>query len=545
MKNEDFLDDLFKKARKAPDFVPPGEILETSLKNVRQHPLKTVAAKLIIGLTALAALLLISTRLLNNDHSKPVGDTVQTHDSGKSLQTPEDLMVSTMEKKNTHSVDSFQSENTFNSSTWRTSVNEQRSSMYRPQVTIPLTGDIKKLMLMQQAPSQEFTINCSRDTILTAASGTKFHIESQTFKNPSGKTVTGPASLQVKECYDHFSFARENLSTADDSGSLLETGGMYYINALQGADTLSIRPGYEVGITPNYEVPERMDLYYGQRDSNEHIAWEKDPLGKTECPVFISTGGKYSRIMNHYFSKNYKLDKATMLGLRDTQWTSHFTSDMRKVLGHTNCDLKPGLVKNACEKFTQLSHEMALSDTFNVISRFTEFTFQCMGRNRAAFYALKPLLDSVRTYIPESDYRNVQIPLFFAINTGWLNLDCPPTLNIRYKKRHITPKQDVTIHIPEGMRVNGTLYLPEQNSVARSVNNESGRLTFRSIPKGQKAILLVTSLIDEQFYVFRKEMDTEDMMPVQVKFDKIQELEAYLAWLRNALTAEGMASATK
>jgi hypothetical protein len=564
MKNEDFLDELFEKARNEKDFIPPGDVLDKGMKPGKSSGmdiLKRNLGKIVVGTVALLALLGVGIQtILKDKASKEQVELTSNGDDNSSAYNSNDklpndsssLSSSGSTSGNSHSdsisgnidnTSEITRDHSFTGTDPTGNVNDPgktKNFSDNPYKNTPpsIRGDIDKLLLMQQTPMQEYEINCSLDTILVARQGSKFHIESFCFRNNNGRVISGNVRVQIKECYSPNSFVRENLSTYSDSGELLETGGMYYLNVIQGLDTLSIRKGFEVGITPNYNVPERMNLYYGQRDIVNTMQWEPDPLGKTEAPLFVSIGGKYGRVMNSYFHKNYKLHKADMIALKDTHWTSHFTSDQRKVLGSTNCGLYDGLLVNACEEFTNISYKMALSDTFNVNSRLTSFNFECMNKNKYAYYHQTMNYDTFRRYDPESDYRYVDIPLFFSINTGWLNLDCVPMISLKFRKAGVKPKHDVVINIPAGMRVNANLYLPQQGSMARSVNPESGKLIFKSIPGEQTGILILNSFLNDTFYVFRKEINTDNFAGIKVKFEHILDLDEYLSWLEKAASTK-------
>jgi hypothetical protein len=552
MKNEDFLDELFEKARNEKDFMPPGEILLKGLEGSTPSALdllKKNLGKILIGVVALAALLTVTFQSISNDSSADKQEKVAINSQTDRSEKDKNMDLTADELSLARNADSLRrlamgqdmqdSMSSVKQEPDKKDHQDQRTfALVGKKKDVSLSGDINKLMRLQQLPVQEYEIDCQKDTILVAEEGTKFHIESYTFRNNRNQVPTGTVTLQIKECYTPYTFARENLSTCADSNILLETAGMFYMNVMQDKDTLAIRKGFEIGITPKYEVPERMDLYYGQRDSLQNIGWQVDPLGKKEAPLFISVSGKYARIMNSYFHKNYKLDKATMMALLEKQWNTHFTSDQRKIMGSTNCSMSEGASKEACEEFGRIAQEMALSDTFNVNSRVTSFDFVCLSKNKYAYFQNTLSYDTFRNYVPASDYRNVEIPLFFSVNTGWLNMDCPPTVHFKYRKFKTVPKNDVVIKIPEGMRVNATLFLNEQNSLARSFNTENGTVVFRDIPKDQKGILIITSLINDIFHVYRKEIDTDDFKGTVVTFEKIMELDDYLAWLKNATSTE-------
>lgn len=544
MTEKDQLDDLFEKARNENNKFNPEDPLSNAISQ-NKHPF-SLWKKLAIG--AVAAIILIVAYIgLDSDSKKDefsVNQSSNANDSNaRSAQSLQDSSKSASNPIGDESEFDFDDPNTIN--TQKTYVENQTAELESDQQSLPdnskdtknkfeevvLKGDIEKLLDLQKTVALKHIIYPDKDTILVTESGTKYYFESHSFLDKNGQVTLKPVLLEIKECYDLNSIIRENLSTNND-GTLLETAGMFHINAMQGNDTCKIRKGYEFGISPNKEIPERMDLYYGDRNSTEDINWKVDPLGKKQIPIIIVTGGKYRKITDNYFYKNYRLDKPTMLNLIDTSWTCHFTTDNRKVIGLRSCRGEEGALLTACENFNdQMVYELAKMDIFNPNSRMTEFTFSCYSKNKYAYAMMKGNIDSVVTYTPPSKYNYLEVPLFFSINTGWLNLDCVPSINLKWKKRGLKPMNDVTITIPPDMKVNAFLYLNEQNSIARTVNTENGKVTFKDIPSGQNAKLIITSFIDDVFYVYSSDIVTDEAEGTRVKFSYIYDIDEYLKWI--------------
>lgn len=400
-----------------------------------------------------------------------------------------------------------------------------------------LKGDLQKLYALTSKPSEYHTINCDKDTVLIASEGSRFFIESNSFSDSSGKIITGKITFEVKECYSTSDFLREGLSTATKDGEMyLETGGMFYMQASKNNSKLALREGYEIGFTPNYETPDRMNLYYGERDTQNNIAWELDKVGKIPSPVLIAMRGRYGGVLNPWFYKNYRLQKETMLALYDTTWLTHFTSYFGKIYGNRSCSDQTGAFLVACESFNrQIAPQLVTLPEIKPVSFMSEFTFRGMSKNQYAFAHDKGFIDSFKNYLAPAFTRYVDVPQFFPRTLGWCNIDCVPRDMLKqWNDYQALPKSKLTFSIPNKLQVKAYLYMPAYRSVATSVNT-SGDLVFENIPDNHEAYLVITSLKDDVFYMYKKEFNTNSYKEITLELEQTDDAETYLAWLQNAL----------
>ncbi|MDW7690593.1 hypothetical protein R9C00_22460 [Flammeovirgaceae bacterium SG7u.111] len=94
-------------------------------------------------------------------------------------------------------------------------------------------GDTKFEHLLDglKKEAQSFSIDSNADTVLELTSGTKITIPSGAFTNSSGTTINGEVAVSFNEFISISDMILEGLSTVDTEGRLLESGGMFNLNA--------------------------------------------------------------------------------------------------------------------------------------------------------------------------------------------------------------------------------------------------------------------------------------------------------------------------
>lgn len=541
MKEQDFLDELFDKARNEKHRFEPNTFLENAVdpKPGNQIPFKKFLYAAAAGLILILSIIGINSIGNTDQEAKQV---LLAKDTIKEIINRTDTIIdlnpnqtdfSAGDNQSFHIDDALKDKKTMQYSV------EDGSSMSSPynkqsQEHIEIfRGEPEKLSFLQKMPVQSFEILADRDTVIKTSDGLRLYFESQSFVNHDGRVIKGPVRLDITNCSSLDQYIREDLSTYAD-GLLLETAGMFRLEATQGNDTLRIREGYDYGVGLNREIPERMQLYYGKNDSTNGINWKLDPVGKIPAPIAVVTGGKYEKVTDPFFYKNYRFKKSDMLQLLDSSWQAHFTTDNRQIVGKRSCNGEEGPNLSACMTFNeQLATQLAEMDIFNVNSRMTEFKFTCYSKDKYAYAMTKGAIDSVKSYVPPSDYNYLSMPLFFPITTGWVNMDCVPRLEIKWKKLNRVEKTTVKVLLPEALKVKAYLYIPETNSIARLMNSNEKELLFMDIPAGYDVRLIITSFDKEQFVVYSGDFNANGQ-PIQVEaFTRINELDTYLNWLQS------------
>lgn len=137
--------------------------------------------------------------------------------------------------------------------------------------------------------AQAFKLNPLRDTIIETQKGIVISVPAGCFLNKFGETPDGPIDLEVKEAMTPLDIMKAGLSTMSND-KLLETGGMFYINARDGEENLTINQSRPLNANvPVNNNKKDMMLFKGERKADGSINWvEPKPLRKRLTTVDIT-----------------------------------------------------------------------------------------------------------------------------------------------------------------------------------------------------------------------------------------------------------------
>lgn len=138
--------------------------------------------------------------------------------------------------------------------------------------------------------AQVFSINTDRDTIIETEHGIVIAIPANAFVTKQGTLAKNPVELEIKEAMTAADIMKAQLSTTSN-GKLLETGGMFYINARNGEENLVIDKTKAVNVNvPNNSNKSDMQLFRGERLDDGSINWiDPKPLQRKLTTVDITT----------------------------------------------------------------------------------------------------------------------------------------------------------------------------------------------------------------------------------------------------------------
>lgn len=123
--------------------------------------------------------------------------------------------------------------------------------------------------------SQKFKIY-NEDTLLVSKNGVIISIPKDAFLSKSQGEIEGPFEIEFKEAMTPDEIMRGGLNTKSGS-DLLETGGMFYLNAKKNGEQLYFNPYEKVAIdVPTNDPKEEMQLFKGMRQADGSIDWQ-DP----------------------------------------------------------------------------------------------------------------------------------------------------------------------------------------------------------------------------------------------------------------------------
>lgn len=122
-------------------------------------------------------------------------------------------------------------------------------------------------------PSQIFQIDPTRDTVVETTKGLVFSIPAKCFLDENNRPVDESIKLEIKEALDAAAIIKAGLSSKSGD-QLLESEGMFYLNARKGEQSLKIDTKNAIyAQIPTAVKKERMMLFEGKRMANGTIDW--------------------------------------------------------------------------------------------------------------------------------------------------------------------------------------------------------------------------------------------------------------------------------
>ncbi len=142
----------------------------------------------------------------------------------------------------------------------------------------------------ESIPSEIFTIQTEKDTILETQNGIVFLIPNDAFVDSNQQIINGSIQLEIKEALDPMTIMTSGLTTLHN-GKLLETGGMFFVEATKDSQQLEIHPEKEIiADIPTFDYKNDMQLFDGKVLENGTINWvNPKPLEKTLIPHDIQS----------------------------------------------------------------------------------------------------------------------------------------------------------------------------------------------------------------------------------------------------------------
>ena len=154
------------------------------------------------------------------------------------------------------------------------------------------SGDHRWAAADSNIAAQTFWVNAATDTVIETTGGILFSVAAGTFLDRSGAAIKGTIELIVKEALDPATIIKAGLATRSSYGeqSLLETGGMFFLDARKNGQAVIINPNRAIyAQIPTDSVRGRMELFTGRRMADGTIDWVKpQPLNHDLIPIDIN-----------------------------------------------------------------------------------------------------------------------------------------------------------------------------------------------------------------------------------------------------------------
>lgn len=121
--------------------------------------------------------------------------------------------------------------------------------------------------------AQLFWVEASRDTVVETKGGIVLLVPANVFLDETGKRVAGKIELVVKEAIDPATIMNAGLS-CESGDQLLESGGMFFVDARQDGKIVTINPASGIYIEVAADtVKPGMQLFKGKRMADGTIDW--------------------------------------------------------------------------------------------------------------------------------------------------------------------------------------------------------------------------------------------------------------------------------
>lgn len=168
------------------------------------------------------------------------------------------------------------------------------STANRPPLltAVDVYEDDKHFCTPKKVASQFYEIDIDRDTTIITSGGSRITYNKGSLMTDAGKVVHGKAILEFKEFTSLENMILGGMSTTSD-GKILQTGGMFYINAVTvNATPLKIKPGKEILVDiPTNGGYDDMQYFTGVENNIDTRTVIEEPSELTDSEIFMQKKG--------------------------------------------------------------------------------------------------------------------------------------------------------------------------------------------------------------------------------------------------------------
>lgn len=176
---------------------------------------------------------------------------------------------------------------------------------------------------LQPLAAQTFVVPAGNRQWVQAQKGLKVFVDAAKLETLDGKPVAGSVSVQIKEMQTPEDMIREHCATVSN-GRLLSSGGSYFVAMEANGEALRIRSGQSLPMTFPKIKDGKMDLFYGEKQTNGEVNWIPAQQSLQSVPVAAArkTWVKIKRKVN--FANNNINVNATAGFLASMAWLKAF-----------------------------------------------------------------------------------------------------------------------------------------------------------------------------------------------------------------------------
>ncbi len=373
---------------------------------------------------------------------------------------------------------------------------------------------IEALLNQLSEPGESFTIDSQKDTSLLTKKGTIIHIPSKAFVGANSKD---PITITVREVRKKSEMILEGLTTMTTDGQVLESDGMFKVEATQGKKELKLRAKKDIVVFTEVKKPlDRPQLFDAWHDDSlNNILWDLNansisqmPLDQMSlccgtlddrngsCPFFFC---KIKRFFNPPSSSNRQsrrrggeMIEGIPCGIIKEYFDKYGVEDLnelRELLENRNPELA-GKIETDADLMEAISADQKKEKEV----QFAKGNFQS---------------------------NDVEMYLFNLGSLGWRNVDCF-TGSWQIPISVVVPAEPIN-----HCKVN--LVFKDMNVIIAGRPLYNVGFTFDNLPKGKDAHVVALKYINEEAYIAIQEIEIGDKIDLEFKKASLAEIKSALA----------------
>ncbi|MCO4820722.1 MAG: hypothetical protein KC469_01550 [Flavobacteriaceae bacterium] len=340
---------------------------------------------------------------------------------------------------------------------------------------------------------EEFVINPNETERITTINGTELII-------PKGSFDTDlPVKISMRVYEDQKDAYVQQLTTMTTNGGLLESAGMFHIEASTDQGIIDLAPNSELILKMPDFVDGEMEMYYGVADERDDIYWVLDENSKEMAPIAVLTAGRFSKIARTYFIDELHLPKNDMIQLLGKEWTVSLTLDREgNMIGWDNI-LGDSLKARASQYFVNFMKNHNFYKRKENCQLSPTFTFQSMTRGALDTLESQEAYDEIMLDVwNEFDKSTSDKRKFFTLGgLGFLNIDKKIQLPDIKERTHVLVKREGNANL--------NLMFVDKNTVVTPSAYTEDYIVFKDVPLKTRLRLIGSCVKGTQMYYGMKE----------------------------------------
>jgi hypothetical protein len=361
--------------------------------------------------------------------------------------------------------------------------------------------------------NQKFSIDPQTDNIISCKSGTRFMIPAYSFPGRS------KVDIKIREYHSKTAAYINNLTTVTTDGKILESGGMFNIEATVNGMCTNLNQGAEIYIEAASELSSDMGIFYGKNDSDGNVLWDFDPTGTSPSPVIVTVRGPMSKQAKEVLAKSCKFEKGSMIKMIGNSWTSSLSFDSDgSVIGNSLCTESDPVRQEACMAMLETIKKIDKKHFASSFRRTSvDVVFTCKSMEEYLFEKNKETslseMDKALSGFSSSKLGRK----YFAIRRlGNINIDRFIPIP------ELTERSDVMVKASSGKAENCKLVFSNNKTLMNAIFN-NGYFVFKDLPIGTEYKVLSTVADKDAIYIASSSGTVQKKNEHELSFVKIDE----------------------